>query len=171
MTVELLLLRLIHVLGGVFWVGSAVFTTLFLVPALAASGADTGQIFAALAQRRLFTVLPSVALLTIASGLRLLWIASAGFAPSYFGSATGRTFACSGGAAIGAFLLSALVARPTSIRAGRLGSSLANAPDEQRARVTVELATLRRRGAAASAAAVTLLVLGAAGMSVARYLV
>src|SRR3979490_1807186 len=100
MTVEILLLRLIHIVGGIFWVGSGLFTSLFLVPALATSGANAGQVLAALPQRRLFTGLPLVAVLTIASGLRLMWIISAGFAPSYFASAQGQAFASSGVAAI-----------------------------------------------------------------------
>jgi uncharacterized membrane protein len=170
MTVEIFLLRLMHILGGTFWVGSGLFTSLFLVPALATSGANASQIFGALQQRRLFTVLPLVAVLTIASGLRLMWITSAGFAPSYFVSASGRTFAGSGAAAIVAFLLSLLVARPASARAAQLGGSLASAPEERRAGLAMEMASLRRRGAAASAVAVALLVLGAAGMAVARYL-
>jgi uncharacterized membrane protein len=169
MTVEILLLRLIHIVGGIFWVGSGLFTSLFLVPALATSGANAGQVFAALQQRRLFTVLPLVAVLTIASGLRLMWIISAGFAPSYFASAQGQAFASSGVAAIVAFLLSLLVARPASARAAQLGGSLAGAPEEKRAGLAMEIATLRRRGGIASAVAVTLVVLGAAGMAVARY--
>ena len=170
MTGELLLLRLIHILGGIFWLGSALFTSLFLVPALATSGANAGQIFAALQRRRLFTALPIVAVLTIASGLRLMWIASVGFTPSYFASASGRAFASSGTAAIVAFLLSLLVARPASVRATRLGGALASAPEEKRAGLAMEVAKLRRRGGVTSMVVVTLLVLGAAGMAVARYL-
>lgn len=32
MTAEFLLLRAIHVVGGIFWTGSALFTGLFLMP-------------------------------------------------------------------------------------------------------------------------------------------
>src|SRR5215208_45998 len=112
MTVELFVLRLIHVLGGIFWVGSALFTTLFLGPALATSGANVAQIIAALQKRRLMTFLPLAAVLTIASGLRLLWITSAGFSSAYLATTTGRTFAAAGAAAVVAFLLSLFVARP-----------------------------------------------------------
>ena len=34
---ELLVLRLVHVLGGIFWVGSALFMAIFLFPALASA--------------------------------------------------------------------------------------------------------------------------------------
>lgn len=171
MIAELIVLRLVHILGGIFWVGSGIFTSVFLVPALASSGATAGQVMGALQQRRLFTVLPIVAVLTILSGLRLMWLVSGGFAPGYFASATGGTFAASGAAAIVAFALSLLVARPAAVRAAGLGAAIAAAPDPStRGRLEHQLASLRRLGAVASTIAVTLLVLGAAGMAVARNL-
>src|SRR5687768_5581068 len=167
MTAEILVLRLVHILGGIFWVGSGLFTTFFLVPALASSGPAAGQVMAALQRRRLFTALPVSALLTILSGLRLMWIGSAGFAPAYFASASGGTLAASGAAAIVAFLL----ARPAAVRAAQLGASLAGTPEGAgRAAVAGELAALQRRGGIATAVAVALLLLAAAGMAVARYL-
>jgi uncharacterized membrane protein len=170
-TAEFIVLRLVHVLGGIFWVGSGIFTSIFLVPALATSGPAAGQVMAALQQRRLFTVLPIVAVLTILSGLRLMWLVSGGFAPGYFASATGGTFAASGAAAIVAFALSLLVARPAAIKAAQLGAATAGASDgATRARLEQQVAALRRRGSVASTMAVTLLVLGAAGMATARYL-
>ena len=38
MIAEILVLRLVHVLGGMFWVGSGLFSTFFLLPALAGAG-------------------------------------------------------------------------------------------------------------------------------------
>lgn len=169
MTAEILVLRLIHILGGIFWVGSGLFTAFFLMPALAASGPAAGQVMAGLQQRRLFTVLPIVALLTIASGLRLMWIMSAGFAPAYLASGTGRTFVWSGAAAIIAFLVSVGVARPATVRAMKLTASIATAPDSAREGITAQLAGLRRRAMIASIIAVALVVLAAAGMATARY--
>jgi uncharacterized membrane protein len=169
MTVEIFLLRIVHIVGGTFWVGSALFTSLFLAPALATSGANAGQVFAALAKRRLSTVLPVVGILTILSGLRLMWIASGGFSTSYFASPSGGTFAGSGAATMVAFLLGILVTRPSAVRAGRIGSTMATAPMERRAGLEAELAMLRRRSALASGTAAALMVLGAAGMAVARY--
>ena len=169
MNLEIIVLRLIHIVGGIFWVGSTVSITLFVVPALTTSGVNAGQVFAALQRRRFFTILPLVAVLTIASGLRLIWIASGGFSHQYFATGTGRTFGLAGSAAIVAFLLGIFVARPAAARSGKLTGSLASAPEEQRARITSEVATLRRRGAVATAVAVSLLVLSAAGMAIARY--
>ena len=171
MTAELLVLRLVHILGGIFWLGSGLFTSLFLVPALARVGpAGAGPVMGALQQRRLFTVLPLVAVATILSGLRLLHLASSGFAPEYFRGGTGRTLLWSGIAAILAFLLSLIVARPAMVRAGQLGASMATLSDAERGTRAAEIERLRRRGASATAVAMLLLVAAAAGMAVARYL-
>jgi uncharacterized membrane protein len=171
MHAELLILRLVHVLGGLFWVGSGLFTTFYLMPALASAGPAAGQVMAGLQKRRLFTVLPLVALLTILSGLRLMWITSAGFSSAYLDSANGRTLIAGGVAAIAAFVLSLLVARPAAVRSAALGASLAGMPEgEARAAAANELAALRRRTTIASHTAVALLLLAASSMAVARYL-
>lgn len=170
MFAELVVLRIIHVLGGIFWLGSGLFTTFFLMPALGRVGpATAGPVMGALQQRRLFTILPVVALLTILSGLRLFQIASAGFAPAYLASRTGQTFMWSGIAAVAAFLLSVLVARPAALRAGQLGAAIAGLPEGQRAESGAEVERLRRRSGVASIAATSLLIAAAAGMAVARY--
>ena len=167
--IELLVLRLVHIVGGIFWVGSAMFMTLFLLPAIAKAGPGAGPILGALRARGLLAVLPIVALLTMASGVRLLWIMSGGFGAAYFHTATGHIYAGAGVAAIVSFLISLLVARPAAIRTGELGASLAGATAEQRAAVTLEMERLRRRAAVANGIVLTLLVLAAAGMAVGRY--
>ena len=91
MHAEILVLRLIHILSGIAWVGSGIFTSFFLVPVLSSSPAVMGEVMAGLQRRRMFIILPTVATLTILSGLRLLWIASAGLDSSYFATRTGRT--------------------------------------------------------------------------------
>jgi uncharacterized membrane protein len=170
MKAELLTLRLIHILGGIFWVGSMVFTTFFLAPVLRSSPAMAGQVMAGLQKRRLFLALPIVALFTIASGLRLLSIASIGFSRAYFSTPTGRTFATSAIAALIAFLLSLLVSRPGFVRIGRLGASLATAPDDgARQQIVAEIQRLGRRVAISNALVVILLLAAAAGMAIARY--
>jgi uncharacterized membrane protein len=171
MTAEIIVLRLVHILGGIFWLGSGLFTSLFLVPALGRLGpAGAGPVMGALQQRRLFAVLPLVAVATILSGARLLHIASSGFASTYFATSTGRTLLWSGIAAITGFLLSLVVARPAMLRAGQLGASMSTLSDAERGARAAEIDRLRRRGGLASGVATVLLVVAAAGMAVARYL-
>ena len=170
MKAELLTLRLVHIFGGIFWVGSLIFTSFFLVPVIRSSPAVAGEVMAGLQKRRLFTLLPIVAFLTIASGLRLLAIASAGFSAEYFSTSIGRTFATSAVAATVAFFLSVLISRPGFVRIGRLGASLAITTDDgAKQRITAEMQRLSRRVTISNGFVVVLLLSAAAGMAVARY--
>jgi uncharacterized membrane protein len=167
---EVLILRLVHILSGIMWVGSGMYASFFLVPALSSSPAVMGQVVAGLQRRRVFLVLQIVAALTILSGLRLLWIDSAGFAASYFAAGTGRMFSIGAGAAIIAAVLSFGVARPAMVRAGAIAASLGASSDStERGRLTPDLDKLRRRAAIADTLAVGFGLLAASAMAIARY--
>ena len=170
MYAEILILRLIHILSGIMWVGSGMYTSFFLVPALSSSPAVMGQVVAGLQRRRVFLVLQIVAALAILSGLRLLWIDSAGFAESYMATGPGRTFSIGAAAAIIAAVLSFGVSRPAVVRAGAVAASLAASADAgERERLTVQLDRLRRRGAVAGTLSVGFGLLAASAMAIARY--
>ncbi len=170
MPVELVVLRLVHVLGGIAWVGFGAFSFLFLTPALGAAGPAAGPVMAALQQRKLFTVLPLLALATMLSGLRLMMITSDGFSAAYFASRSGSTYTAGAVAAVVGFLIALLVSRPSMVRVGALlGARPTAAPDEQR-RIDGEVALLRRRGGVSGQVATLLLLASAAAMAVARYL-
>jgi uncharacterized membrane protein len=171
MNAELLVLRLVHVLGGIFWVGGMMYSSFFLVPVVRSSPAVAGPVMAGLQKRRLFIILPVVALLTIASGIRLLMIVSAGFSDSYLSTNTGRALSVGAGAAIIAFLISMFVSRPAFVHAGKLGASLAATTDEGgRQRISAEMQRLNGRASVANSIVVVLLMLTAAAMATARYL-
>ena len=170
MTYELFVLRLIHVLGGIFWVGAALFMTWYLMPEMSGNPQAAGVVLGGLQRRNLMTVLPVVALLTILSGLRLIMLASGGFEMAYFHTPTGATFATAGTLAIIAFLMGVLVARPAAMRAAKLGAKLEGASPAEREAFSSELARLRARNATTMSVVAVLLVLGAAGMAIARYL-
>lgn len=166
---ELFLLRLIHILGGILWVGAGLFSTFFLAPAMKSAGpAAAGAIMANLQKRRMFTIMPIVATLTILSGARLMWIVSAGNS-GWFASRPGHAYAISGAFAIIAFLTGLFVARPAMARAGRLAQTAAS-DGASKEMLAAEMAKLQKRAAASTGVATTFLIIAAAGMSIARYL-
>jgi uncharacterized membrane protein len=167
----MVLLRLVHILSGIFWAGSAIFTAFFLMPALRDAGTGAGPIMAGLERRRLMTWLPVSALLTMMSGLAMIWIISNGQIGLYARSGPGRIFTMAGGLAILAFMIALVTVRPTMVKAGKLAMQLPSLTDDAtRSRLNSELVVLRRRGAMMSAAVTALLLVAAAGMAVARYL-
>lgn len=169
--IEFLILRVAHILCGCVWVGAGVFNALLLGPALAGAGPAAGSVMAGLRGRGLFVFMPAMALVTILSGLRLMWLTSGGFSGTYFGTLRGGTFAAAGVAAVVTFVLGHTLLRPNMARAGALAAELASAADDTRRNaITGELAGVRQRGTVISAALTALLLLSAAGMAVARYL-
>ena len=168
---ELIVLRLIHVLGGIFWVGAGLFNLLFLAPAMAAAGPAAGPIMQVMKRRRIFVIMPTVALLTILSGLRLMMIVSGNFGGAYFRSDAGAAFAFGGACAIVAFVIGVAFAMPAQRRLGAIGPELAAAADDAtRARLQAEASRLQGRMRRAGPATAILLVLAAVAMAVARYL-
>ena len=167
--VELLVLRIIHIVGGIIWVGSTVFSFLFLLPAVAQAGAAGGQIMVGLQKRKMFTVLPVVAILTMLSGIRLMQIVSNGFSASYFATPMGKAYAISGLLAILGFLVGVAIARPGAVRLGKLQQA-AVSDEPSKEMIQKEIQALRSRVAMAGTATLTLLVLAAAGMAISRYM-
>lgn len=166
------MLRVVHVLGGLFWVGSALFNAIYLFPAMREAGPAAGAIMGSMRRRRLFLVLPLVALVTILAGVRLMWITSADFSAAYFQSARGSMFAWSGTAAIAAFVIAMALARPTAMKMGAMQQTLAKAQDDvERAKLAAGLQGLQRRNRVISFVVNALLIVAAAGMAAARYMV
>ena len=171
MHLAIILLRLIHVLSGIFWVGTVLFNTFYLFPVLAAAGPAAAPVMAGLQRRRLMTALPIAALLTIASGAALFWLVSGGSVAAFSHSRTGATLAGSALLAIAGFLIGMFVTRPAALEAGRLGRELASlSAGPNREALQRRMAALQRRSATGSSIMTVLLLGAAAGMAVARYL-
>jgi uncharacterized membrane protein len=171
MRAEFLVLRFVHIIFGIVWVGSGVFVAFFLMPALAANRQLMPQLMEGLQRRRVFIVIPTAGLVTILSGVRLLWIDSAGFSDSYMQTGPGLTFSLGGVAAIIALLLQVFVSRPVGVRLGAIATQLAASPPaNERERLSAEADRLRRRNAIVTLAAVVFGLLAASAMAIARYI-
>lgn len=166
---EMLLLRVVHILAGIFWLGAGLMTSIFLVPALTSAGPAGGAVMQALRTRGLMTWMPIAAGLTMLSGIRLFWIASGGAFGAFAATSVGRTFALAGAASVVGFLIAMFVGRPAQQAAMQLQRSAAEQPDKRES-IEQRIAQLRKRGSLASLTGLLLLVASATGMSVARYM-
>jgi uncharacterized membrane protein len=153
-----LLMRLLHILTGIFWVGTMMFNTAFLFPALKDAGPDAAKVGVALTNRRFPVIMPIVALVTILSGLWLFWHDSGGFQEPFMQSHMARALSFGAACAIVAFIIGVVVVRPAMVQAMALAQS-----NPQRAQV------LRVRADVVGRVVTALLVLAAAAMAVARY--
>jgi uncharacterized membrane protein len=168
---SLIILRLIHILFGAFWVGTATFMAFFLIPSLRGDPQTLGKVGQAMNARGVHKWLGIAAVLTLLSGLWMLWIVSGGDIATYARTRHGHGFTTAGGLAILAFLGGLFFARPAGLKAGELGAKLAAATDPaEKQRLAAEVAAMGKRAGIAGAIVVSLLILAVAGMAVSRYL-
>ncbi len=73
-----IVLRLIHIVGGALWVGMATFVTYYLQPAVQEVGPDGGKVMAVIQRRGIMTLIPILAVLTLLSGVWLYLRAAGG---------------------------------------------------------------------------------------------
>lgn len=167
----ILALRLIHIVSGVFWVGSIIFLTWFLTPAARATGlAGTTVMQQLLGAQRMAAYLVTAMLLTVLSGLMLYRHDSVSFGSGWMHTGSGMTFSTGAllaiiGAAIGVF-----VNMPLGKRIGSLGASIQAGGRPPTAEQAAAMSALQARLGTFSYIAAALLVLATVAMAVARYI-
>jgi hypothetical protein len=167
----LIVLRLVHVVPAMLWLGGAVLGGFFLQPAAAALG-PAGQSFMEylIERRRMGVFFPIVATLTILGGAALYWVDSGGLQLGWITSPTGVAFTIGGLAALIAFVGGLILIGPSIAEQTALHAELAGgdgvATDDQRRR----LARAEGRMRLASRVDMPLLLLSAVTMAIARYL-
>ena len=163
-------LRLLHIVFGVLWVGFACFVPFILLPALTEAGpGSAGPLMGALQRRGLPKIMSAFAGITILAGFLLLWRVSDGFRPEFMGSHMGIALSTGALAALVAFAIGMAVVKPAMTRAGTLSEGLASASDAERAAIMTTVGALRTRGAVGGKWVAWLLILATALMAAARY--
>jgi uncharacterized membrane protein len=171
MNAEMIVLRLVHVMSGIFWVGTAGFMTFFLGPAMITAGPAAGPVMAGLRARKLLVALPAFAVLTMLSGLRLMWIVSGGSFGAYASSRTGGVFTLGAASAVLAFVIGMAVSRPAAMKAAALAASMAGAQDfESKTAISRELAAVQKKSDVGTKIVMVFLIIAAGAMAIARYL-
>ena len=165
----LIFLRVVHVVGGVFWAGAILFVTHFLEPAVRDAGPDGAKVMQALQKRRYLDVMPAVAALTLVSGFWLYFRTFGRVHPGPGASGVELVLAVGGLASLAAFAVGVSVMRPSAIRVGRLGAQLAQVPAERKEVLAAELARLRVRLRVAGRVVAALLGVAIVCMAVGRY--
>lgn len=166
----LILLRITHVLFGVFWVGTAIFNAAFLLPTVRALGPAGGAVMQEIAAKRKLPVYFLISgILTVLSGFGLYWHDSAGFTNGFMRSAGGMTFGAGGALALITLLFGIFVITPTAIRASKLGAAIAAGKKPPSPEQAAEMQGLQAKLGTTAMVAAALLTLTTIGMAVARY--
>ncbi len=164
-------LRLFHIVLGAWWLGSIIFVTIFLFPAVRALGPAGGQVMGHMVTvQKLPVYMAAIPLITVLSGLTLYWNDSSGFTGPWMHSGPGRTFAV--GAAFGLIVMTIgiVVSSPAGKRLSALGAAVRASGGPPSAEQQAEMQRLQDRLFGAARISAVLLVIAAGAMAIARYM-
>lgn len=170
MDLYLLILRIVHIFGGVFWVGATAINLVFLIPAVRDSGAEGMKFMQTLMGHHRFPVaIATSAWLTILAGFLLYWRDSAGLQLSWITSAVGLGFTVGALAALGGFLLGGFMLGPTARKLGMLSAELQAQGAPPTGEQQAEMGRLAARMDSLGRLEMILLVIALMSMATARY--
>lgn len=164
-----IVLRVIHIAAGIFWVGTATFLLVFVEPTVHALGPSGGSFMAHMSQvRKMPSIMAVSAILTIAAGIWLYWRDTDGFEPDIITTGPGIGFGIGGLAAILAFVVGLTMVRPRVERMGALGGAMASGPPSPEQ--AQEMGALQRNLRSLSIFNEVLLAIAVIAMASARFL-
>ncbi len=165
MTAELNILRILHIVPAAVWVGSAVFLALILEPAMRRAGPQVAMGLGPHLAKRIFAVILTAALLTIAFGLVLV--------DRTPGRDFGQLFTTTWGWVIGFGLITSVVALATGLTTGQtmnrvvaIGQSLEGPPSPEQG---AEIARLQTRARILTWITAALVIVAVGLMASARF--
>jgi hypothetical protein len=166
-----IILRVIHIGAGIFWVGAAFVLFVFIQPSARELG-PPGQAFMghlATKKRLPLAVLVS-GIITVLAGLLLYWEVSDGFDPAWISTGPGIGFTVGGAAAIVTVLLGLTITKPAIDRMGALGQKIAGGGGPPTPEQASELQRLQGRTVLVGRVSLALLTVAVVAMAIARYL-
>jgi hypothetical protein len=168
----MVIFRLIHILGGVLWVGSVFLLVVFVQPSAAAI-APAGAPFMAelLGKRRLVDRIIGLGTVTVLAGL-LLYFGDADDYPSFgdwLGTSFGVVLTVGALCAIAALTVGIVGTRPAVTRMLAVGREVAESGGPPSPEQAAELAAIQARAKILARTSLALLIVAVAAMSSARY--
>lgn len=171
MDLVMVVLRLIHIFGGVFWVGAGLLVIGVVLPFAQTAGPDGMKFVQGFVGRSRYVTLMSVAsLLVTLTGLVMYIRVSGGFQPVWILTGPGIGFTIGSIAGILALLEGYAIHRPISARLKALGQEIASAGGPPNAKQAEELKSLQVRMGHANQLSAILLITAAVFMAISRYL-
>jgi uncharacterized membrane protein len=169
--IVVILLRVIHILGGVIWVGGVVAVAAFILPSARAVGPAAGPMMNQLVNlRRLPLFLLVTGWLTVLAGFTLYGRMATVAGPAWFGSIAGQVLGAVGLLGLIVILMGTFINLPTARRMAAVGARIQAADGSPTPDQMAEMQRLQLRLKRASEAGAILLILATITMAVARYL-
>jgi uncharacterized membrane protein len=167
----IIILRIIHIFAGVFWVGAAATNVFFIAPTAAATVPESNRFMSYLTQNLNFlNRVRDIAALNILAGLLLYWNDSNGLQLAWITSPTGLAFTIAAIAALIAFTVFVVIGIPAIKRLGALGAEIRAAGKPPTPEQAATLQKLQQTAARGAIIGLGLLAIALLGMATARYL-
>jgi uncharacterized membrane protein len=168
MSALIILLRVIHILSGIFWLGGTLMLVRFVFPTAKRLGPESGRFMQSLmVEARLPVALAISGWATTLAGLVLFFFSSGRFAHSWMTSGQGITLSIGALFGVSAALHGAATQAPVAMKLASLaGAAPAGPPSPER---TAEMQTLRDKLAKGAPVSAGLLLVAATAMAIARY--
>ncbi len=170
MNTLMVILRLLHILSGVFWVGAALMLTFFISPTVGATK-EAGQSFMRhfMGNTKFNLAMWTSAITAVIAGAILYWINSDGFTSAWTHSGPGLGFAIAAGFAY-AGLIVGIFQNKNSNALAKLGGQVQSQGTPPSPEQAARLQSLNKALATGGMLNVTFLILATVGMAIARYL-
>jgi uncharacterized membrane protein len=168
--IYLIVLRIIHIVAAVCWVGGATIYILFLEPTAKATAPSSGQFMQYFISRRHYPVFMGISsLLTVLAGGLLYWHSSGGFSLNWITSGPGLGYTMGSGVAIVVYFIGLLMIKPRAERLGGLGHEIGMAGGAPTPAQAIELQKLGQEMAQLGRLELVLLAIALLTMATARY--
>ena len=165
----MVVLRFVHIVLGVLWVGGVFALSVIIIPGMQQLGLPLDSLTKTLNHRKFSQIMMAFGGLTVLAGLTMMYILGHGN-EAFFQSHFGRTLSLGGLCAILALVIGGSVARPTLAKIGKLQADLAANPPKGDDPRKAQIAALQRRIVFSSKLVVILLLVAVTCMAVARYI-
>ncbi|MBI2759561.1 MAG: hypothetical protein HYX49_12915 [Chloroflexi bacterium] len=161
-----IVLRLIHILAGMFWVGGSILFKFFIGPTVAATG-ETGQKFMAhmVTKAKITAHITAAAILNVLAGGWLYWLDAQGFTSAWWKSSTGIGFGVGGLLGLVGWVFGIMVGVNTA-KLGTLASQIQGKPSSEQ---MSQIQAAQKQLAYASPISAYALILALIFMATARY--
>jgi hypothetical protein len=170
MNALVIVLRLIHIITAVLWVGGISLLAMFILPSIEMAGPIGGQFMQVVVQRtKLPKYLPSIGGLTVLSGFALFWRDMSVSGGSFAQSASGMTFSIGGLAGLIGLIVGSTMSTKSAKALGVLGATIAQSGGPPSAEQAAQIGALRARMKSGTNISLVLLLIATAAMAVARY--
>ena len=170
MTTVILLLRALHILGGVFWAGATISLYAFVMPAVTATQPDSRRFVQHLAGRSGLTLWMALgAWATVIGGIALFSPATGQMTAGMMGSPRGIVLSIGALLGLAVFLEGQFVLGPTARRLGATSAALAAAGGPPSPEQVAQVAGLQAKMIRTGRRAAVLLGLAVLLMATARY--